>query len=100
MNGTKVLFFQRLRQQLSLTLTMWTPWTSLFGLLLFVILVDAHHGQIDFAARNLNTISRIYNSTVYPHNVPIIQGGAAAVPPGLFNQNATGRISVRQLIFL
>jgi hypothetical protein len=31
--------------------------------------------------------------TVYPHNVPILEHGASAVPPGLFNENATGRVS-------
>ncbi|KAL0060194.1 hypothetical protein AAF712_013041 [Marasmius tenuissimus] len=43
--------------------------------------------------RNLNTIKSIYNLTVYPHNVPIIQQGASAVPPGLFDPSATGRIT-------
>ncbi|KAL0060193.1 hypothetical protein AAF712_013040 [Marasmius tenuissimus] len=47
----------------------------------------------DYANRNLNTIKSIYNLTVYPHNVPIIQKGGSAVPPGLFNANATGRIT-------
>jgi hypothetical protein len=30
--------------------------------------------------------------TVYPNNQPIIKQGASAVPPGLFNENATGRV--------
>jgi hypothetical protein len=48
----------------------------------------SHH-----AKRNLKTISDIYNLTVYPHQVPIITGGAAAVPPGLFNQDVVGRVN-------
>ncbi|KAJ8072316.1 hypothetical protein PM082_015875 [Marasmius tenuissimus] len=59
-----------------------------------VLLIPAVHGGIpDYATRNLNTIKSIYNLTVYPHNVPIIQKGGSAVPPGLFNANATGRIT-------
>ena len=42
--------------------------------------------------RNFRTISKIYNLTIYPNQLPILQHGAAAVPPGLFNQNATGRV--------
>ena len=29
---------------------------------------------------------------MYPNNVPIVIGGADAVPDGLFNDNATGRV--------
>lgn len=47
----------------------------------------------DYAQRNLDTIRRIYNLTVYPNNVPIVTQGASAVPPGLFDQEATGRVS-------
>ena len=47
----------------------------------------------DYAQRNLNTIRKIYNLTVYPNNVPIVNKGAEAVPPGLFNEDATGRVS-------
>lgn len=43
--------------------------------------------------RNLATIQKIYNLTVCPHNIPILQHGASAVPTGLFNQQATGRVS-------
>jgi len=42
--------------------------------------------------RNFNTISQIYNLTVYPHQLPIFGGGAAAVPPGLFSQEVVGRV--------
>lgn len=67
-----------------------------------------HHDK-NFYARNLKTISSIYNLTVFPSplppplqiptrlthtdNVPIITGGGAAVPKGLFSPNATGRVS-------
>jgi hypothetical protein len=49
-------------------------------------------GNHDSFQRNFNTISNIYNLTVYPHQVPIIFGGAAGVPPGLFNQDVVGRV--------
>ena len=42
--------------------------------------------------RNFRTLSEIYNLTIYPNQLPILQHGAAGVPPGLFNQNATGRV--------
>ena len=42
--------------------------------------------------RNYKTISSIYNLTVYPNQVPIIQSGAAGVPSGLFSQNVVGRV--------
>jgi len=42
--------------------------------------------------RNFRTLSKIYNLTIYPNQLPILQHGAAGVPPGLFNQNATGRV--------
>lgn len=48
---------------------------------------------LDYAQRNLETIQRIYNLTVYPNNVPIINQGASAVPAGLFDPGATGRVS-------
>lgn len=47
----------------------------------------------DYAQRNLKTIQSIYNITVYPNNLEIVNQGAKAVPPGLFNEKATGRIS-------
>ncbi|KJX94040.1 hypothetical protein TI39_contig4223g00007 [Zymoseptoria brevis] len=49
--------------------------------------------ETDYVARNLQTIQKIYNLTVYPNNVPIQKNGSSAVPPGLFNPNATGRVS-------
>jgi hypothetical protein len=82
------------------------------ALALFFTQISCHDIN-GFYARNLKTVSSIYNLTVYPSklhshfiwkfladlypscidNVPIIQQGGAAVPAGLFNQNATGRIS-------
>ncbi|KAF7198261.1 Bifonsecin B biosynthesis cluster protein A [Pseudocercospora fuligena] len=47
----------------------------------------------DFAQRNLNTIRKIYDLTVYPYNDPIQNQGGSAVPPGLFAQNTVGRVS-------
>ncbi len=48
---------------------------------------------LNFAQRNYDTISAIYNRTVYPINLEFIANGSASVPRGLFNENATGRIS-------
>jgi hypothetical protein len=42
--------------------------------------------------RNFKALSTIYNLTVYPNQLPILQHGAAGVPPGLFNEKASGRI--------
>lgn len=42
--------------------------------------------------RNFNTISRIYNLTVYPNQLPIISAGGAGVPPGLFSHSVSGRV--------
>lgn len=42
--------------------------------------------------RNFRTISNIYNITIYPNQLPVLQHGGSAVPPGLFNENATGRV--------
>lgn len=44
-------------------------------------------------SRNYRTISEIYNLTVYPKNVGVFGNGTTNVPAGLFNENATGRIS-------
>jgi hypothetical protein len=54
-----------------------------------------HHDRYeprDWEKRNLNTIKSIYNLTVYPNQLPILGQGGAGVPPGLFNENATGRV--------
>jgi hypothetical protein len=42
--------------------------------------------------RNFKTVMSIYNLTIYPNQLPIFEQGAASVPPGLFNENATGRV--------
>lgn len=47
----------------------------------------------DFAQRNLDTIRRIYDLTVYPNNYDIVKKGASEVPPGLFSPNTVGRVS-------
>ena len=47
----------------------------------------------NFHQRNLETIQKIYNLTIYPHNQDFLQRGAAAIPDGLFSKNATGRIT-------
>ncbi|KAK0645039.1 hypothetical protein DIS24_g8287 [Lasiodiplodia hormozganensis] len=67
--------------------------TGLLVQSLLLLLAGAAHAQEDFAARNLRTIQSIYNLTVYPNNAPIIAQGGSAVPPGLFDPNATGRIT-------
>jgi len=46
----------------------------------------------NFAQRNFNTVESIYNLTIYPNQLPILEQGAAGVPPGLFNEAATGRV--------
>jgi hypothetical protein len=46
----------------------------------------------EWKQRNFNTISSIYNLTVYPNQLPVFQHGGAAVPAGLFNQNVVGRV--------
>ena len=48
---------------------------------------------LDYQQRNLKTIQSIYNRTIYPNNLQFSQYGSASVPPGLFNENATGRIT-------
>ncbi|KAK0130354.1 hypothetical protein ONS96_000876 [Cadophora gregata f. sp. sojae] len=57
------------------------------------VLAGGKHHPKNFYARNLKTISSIYNLTVFPNNVPIITHGGSAVPKGLFAANASGRVS-------
>jgi hypothetical protein len=45
-----------------------------------------------YERRNFKTVMSIYNLTVYPNQLPILEQGAAGVPPGLFNEDATGRV--------
>ena len=51
-----------------------------------------HDHETNFQKRNFNTISSIYSLTVFPNQVPIVTGGAAGVPPGLFSHEVTGRV--------
>ena len=50
-------------------------------------------GHVNFQQRNLDTITKIYERTVYPTNLEFLANGSNSVPAGLFNENATGRIS-------
>jgi hypothetical protein len=68
----------------------WPPWKGGKG---------GHHGpgsdpdpDFDFRERNFKTISSIYNLTVFPNQLPIIQRGGAGVPLGLFNKDVVGRV--------
>lgn len=56
--------------------------------------VERHEGRMGGydEQRNFNTISSIYNLTVYPNQLPIFEVGAAGIPSGLFNQNVVGRV--------
>jgi hypothetical protein len=48
---------------------------------------------VDFKTRNFNTIAAIYAFGGYPESKAFIKDGFKAVPKGLFNANASGRIS-------
>ncbi|KAF7311159.1 Secreted protein [Mycena kentingensis (nom. inval.)] len=61
------------------------------GLHLLILPALAFASIPDWYSRNKNTVQTIYNLTIYPANAAIILGGADAVPPGLFNANASGR---------
>jgi hypothetical protein len=58
---------------------------------LLPLLSQAHHTP-KWASRNFKTIATIYNLTVYPNNVGLFGSGTNAIPAGLFNEKATGRI--------
>ncbi|KAI9748684.1 MAG: hypothetical protein M1815_003041 [Lichina confinis] len=71
---------------------------KLLGICLWLagVFVNAQHGPRrprDWAARNRATIERIYELTLYPNQLPILQGGAAAVPERLFANGTRGRIT-------
>jgi hypothetical protein len=51
-----------------------------------------HYEQQHYEKRNFDTVKSIYELTIYPNQLPILEQGAAGVPPGLFNENATGRV--------
>jgi len=44
-----------------------------------------------YQRRNFETLVSIYNLTIYPNQLQILEKGAEGVPPGLFSQNAVGR---------
>ena len=66
---------------------------SLFLPLATLILLGSAKNYTPQASRNLATIKAIYNLTVFPNNVPFITQGFSVIPAGLFNANATGRVS-------
>jgi hypothetical protein len=51
-----------------------------------------HYDQQNYEQRNFDTVRSIYELTIYPNQLPILEQGAAGVPPGLFNENAAGRV--------
>jgi hypothetical protein len=51
---------------------------------------NQHQKRGDCRQRNFNTISSIYNNTVYPNQKPVFDKGV--IPGGLFNENVTGRV--------
>ena len=53
----------------------------------------ADNKAVNFVKRNLDTITKIYERNVYPTNLEFITKGPSSVPPGLFNANASGRIT-------
>ncbi|KAJ7053227.1 hypothetical protein C8F01DRAFT_1375384 [Mycena amicta] len=59
-------------------------------LLFFVASSSGKHVQPEWYTRNKRTIQSIYNLTVYPNNLAVFAGN---IPDGLFNANATGRIT-------
>ena len=67
----------------------------LTSLLCFLLpLVSEAHRMPKWYSRNLKTVSSIYNLTVYPNNVGLFGPNETNhIPAGLFNENATGRIS-------
>ncbi|KAJ7478225.1 hypothetical protein FB451DRAFT_1241651 [Mycena latifolia] len=58
-----------------------------------VLLSAASKTHSPWQKRNKGTIQKIYDLTIFPANANIITNGASAVPAGLFNANATGRIT-------
>ncbi|KAJ7437985.1 hypothetical protein B0H11DRAFT_2206332 [Mycena galericulata] len=67
--------------------------TLLVIALLSVVLSSASESEPHWYKRNQNTIQAIYNLTIFPANAKIIAEGSSAVPAGLFNINATGRVT-------
>lgn len=59
----------------------------------FVAFISPSWSMNNYQRRNLKTITSIYNRTVYPENLAFLENGTASVPAGLFNPNASGRVS-------
>ena len=55
-------------------------------------LLMEHYEHSHYEQRNFNTVKSIYDLTIFPNQLPILEQGAAGVPRGLFSQNATGRV--------
>ncbi|KAH6665455.1 hypothetical protein B0J14DRAFT_569058 [Halenospora varia] len=53
----------------------------------------ANASDPDFRTRNYNTLYGIYDFASWPKSAAFIKDGVKAIPPGLLNVNATGRIS-------
>lgn len=63
------------------------------GISLLRVAANCSAEGMDFQQRNFETISKIYNRTVYPASLAFLANGSAVVPKGLFNENVAGRIS-------
>ena len=68
------------------------PFKSLVTYAALIYLVSPACGMNNHEQRNFNTISKIYNTTVYPNQLPILEQGVSAIPSGLFSENVTGRV--------
>ncbi|KAJ7476686.1 hypothetical protein FB451DRAFT_1087339 [Mycena latifolia] len=66
---------------------------SLVWLTLIAPVLLSAASKTHWRKRNQDTVQSIYDLTKYPANAKIITEGASAVPPGLFNVNATGRVT-------
>ncbi|KAJ7923097.1 hypothetical protein B0H13DRAFT_2230247 [Mycena leptocephala] len=69
---------------------------SFLPLTVLALVVLSSASQPSWYKRNFDTSRRYitqFKVTVFPANAKIIAEGAPAVPPGLFNANATGRVT-------
>ena len=53
----------------------------------------APHNTTNWQQRNYDTVRAIYNLPIFPNTQAFLKQGVSAIPPGLFNANATGRIT-------
>ncbi|KAJ6451285.1 hypothetical protein C8R45DRAFT_1113619 [Mycena sanguinolenta] len=67
--------------------------SNFFWAFLFIPTLFSAASEPHWYKRNKATIQKIYDLTIFPSNAQIITEGASAVPGGLFNMNATGRIT-------